>query len=668
MTLVSMTIEDHVAVVLLDNPPVNMGNHAMRSALLSALDEISASDASAVVIASAGRHFYAGSDISEFDRPLEAPQLPQVIAAVEALPIPVVAAINGLALGGGFELALGCDGRVMEPDAKVGLPEVTLGFAPGAGGTVRTARLIGVPDAIRLVTSARQLTADQALAAGIADRVVPRERLLSEAIEFARSLGGKRILRDAPVPEASDEEIDAAVAEIHKRARPNVLRAAEMVRRAAQLPGPEALVAERALFDELRVAEEAVNLRYLFFGKRTAAKDLSSEARPVRISSVGVAGAGTMGAALVRAFARAGYATKVIDAKPELARRVADETDGADVASSFAEIAACDLVIDAVFEDMDVKRAFFTEIDAAASDATILASNTSYLDLAEMSSDLSHRNRFIGMHFFNPADRNPLVEVIPLEFTDPDVIATIASVAGRLGKSAIRAGNADGFVANRVYAEYRSQVELLVEDGAAPQDVDAALTGFGFAMGPFAVADMSGLDIAWSRRKRQASSRNPRERYSHIADRLCEAGRFGRKSGAGWYQYPDGATRGEVDPVTEQIIAEARAERVAAARQVGSEEVVARALAAMVFAAADLVESGVARRASDIDVAMTEGFAFPKHHGGPLRHVASWPAQRQSDAFAALYDSDPERYGIFRRDGEELPPHIRRVLDDSRSA
>jgi 3-hydroxyacyl-CoA dehydrogenase len=373
-----------------------------------------------------------------------------------------------------------------------------------------------------------------------------------------------------------------------------------------------------------------------------------------------------MGAALVRAFAKAGYATRVMDSSPDAARKVAEATAGAEFAASTAELAACDLVIDAVFEDMDVKRGFFAAIDAAASAAPVLVSNTSYLDLEAMSEGLTHRNRFIGMHFFNPADRNSLVEVIPLPFTDPEVTATIAAVATRLGKSPIRAGNADGFVANRVYAEYRTQVEFMVEDGAAPQEVDAALVEFGLAMGPFAVADMSGLDIAWSRRKRLADARDTRERYVHIADSLCEAGRLGRKSGAGWYRYPDGATRGSVDPVVDQLVAQARSEAGRGERRIAAQEIVDRAAASMVFASADLVMSGVALRASDIDVALTEGFGFPKYTGGPLRHVSTWPLERQTTAFEALYRSDPVRYASLEHARTGLPERIESVLADSK--
>ncbi|WP_255453524.1 3-hydroxyacyl-CoA dehydrogenase NAD-binding domain-containing protein [Cryobacterium glaciale] len=635
----STSVENSTAVLVIDNPPVNMGNTAMRTALLEAITALEGrTDVLNVVITTAGRHFYAGSDIAEFDGPPSEPQLPAVIAALEALPVPVVAAITGLALGGGLEFALGCDARVGDTSARVGFPEVTLGFLPGAGGTVRTPRLTGIPKAIDLIATARQIDADEALSLGILDRVVPPDELLDAAIAYARSMPAKRLVRDLPLAPAARTQIDAAVALLPKRSRPNILEAVALIEQSAHLSGPEALVLEREAFHRLRVSDEATNLRYLFFARRAAAKDLRTTASPRKVRSVGIAGAGTMGSSLARAFAAAGYDVTVYDPNAAAVARV-NEITGVSGTDALSGLAKADLVVDAVFEDMQVKTALFREIEEHVRADTILVSNTSYLDLAELSRSLAKTSRFAGLHFFNPADRNPLVEVIRAPHTDDATIATLSVVVSRLGKTPISAGMGDGFVANRIYAAYRSQAEFLVQDGASPQQVDAALISFGFPIGPFAVGDLSGLNIAWSRHKRLAATRDPRQRYVTIADQLCELGRFGKKSGSGWYRYGADQPRGVPDPRTDALIQADRVAHGISPRDIDDEEIRSRIFAAMLCAAASLMQSGTVQRASDIDVALTEGFAFPRHVGGPIRHLARMPHAELVDTLAATYRS-----------------------------
>ncbi|WKN61009.1 3-hydroxyacyl-CoA dehydrogenase NAD-binding domain-containing protein (plasmid) [Rhodococcus opacus] len=668
MSTVTTSLRGTIAVLLLNNPPVNMGNRTLRADLARSLRNL-ATDPSVegVVIASALTHFYAGSDLTEFAGDLREPQLPSVIAAVEQLDVPVVAALTGLALGGGLEFALGCDRRIGDPTVQVGFPEVTLGMVPGAGGTVRTPRLTGVPTAIDLVASARRIGADEALRVGILDDIVPADELVDRAVELARSASGKSRLIDRQVPPAPEEDIEAVVTRVSRRARPNVLEAIDLVRRAGDGDVDEALDAERKVFNRLRLSGEASNLRYLFFARRAAAKALRSPAHPLPVRTVGIAGAGTMGASLARAFTDHGFAVVVYDRDPGALERLATQVSGIRTATDITGLADSDLVIDAVFEDMGVKTDLLDNLEPVLRGDAVIASNTSYLDLSEMSRALEYRNRFAGLHFFNPPHRNPLAEVIRTPATDEVTAATLSRIVSTLDKVGVPAGLGEGFVANRVYADYRTQVEFLVEEGASPSDVDRAMRGLGMPIGPFAVADMSGLDIAWARRKRLAATRDPRQRYVAIADRLCEAGRLGQKTGAGWFAYPDGSRHGEPDPEVDAIIAAERAITGVEPRHIDDSEIRDRVLASMLCAAAVLVEAGTAERASDIDVAMTEGFAFPKALGGPIRAMAARPDSEIVVALTAVHASCPLTFAVAEPASQgRLPEVVARCLDEVR--
>lgn len=663
MSIVTTQFRARTAILTIANPPVNTGNTAQRTALAEALSALDGHDVDGVVIASGGRHFYAGSDLREFDAEVLAePQLPDVIALIEALPVPVVAAVTGLALGGGFELALGCDARIADPSAGFGFPEVNYGMLPGAGGTVRVPRLVGVPRAIELVTSARQVMAEEALELGLVDAVVPPAQLVDRAVELARDRKGKTLVRDLPVPPSQQHDREAALAALPKRARPNVRQAAETVVRGATLDAATGLAEERRLFHRLRLSEESRNLRYLFFAKQAAAKALRSDGKPRPVATAGVVGAGTMGAALARTLAAKRLAVTVVDTNADALARL---PEGIATSTTPAALADADLVIEAVFEDMAVKQSLLRELEPHLRPDAVIVSNTSYLDLDEMGTVLVAPERFAGLHFFNPPDRNPLVEVIRTAATDDDTAATLGKLVGLLGKVGIPAGVGDGFVGNRVYSDYRAQAEFCVEDGASPQDVDAACVALGFAIGPFAVGDMSGLDIAWARRKRLAATRDPHQRYVEIPDRLCEAGRFGQKTGAGWYRYPEGARRGEPDPEVEALIARARADKGVEPRSLPAEEIQQRVLGAMVAAAAVVVRDGVAQRASDVGVALTEGFAFPKWLGGPMRALARRPREQVVDVLATVYRSCPVTFAVLESAGRgDLPSAVAAVLDE----
>jgi 3-hydroxyacyl-CoA dehydrogenase len=638
--------QGEIAVIVIDNPPVNAGSTEVRRGLLDAVTGIAADDAvKAAILIGAGNTFVAGSDIREFGKPLEEPQLPAVLAAIESCPKPIVAAIHGAALGGGFELALACDARVSLPTAIVGLPEVTLGMIPGAGGTQRTPRLVGVAAAIEIVCSGRRIQAAEAVSLGLIDAVVDGD-LKAGATDFARALGSagrKRRLSEAPVPSDAPESIDQAEREALRagRGRPQVVKAIEAVKSAALLPFGEALAKEREAFQQLRMSNEAAALRHLFFAEREAAKVAGLEsATASSISKVGVVGAGTMGIGIAICFADAGYPVTLIDQSQEAVERgmqrlqenydrsvASGRIDAGEARSrrqristdtEYEGLADADLVIEAVFEDMTVKAEVFRRLDAILRPGAILASNTSYLDLDLLAAGTSRPRDVVGLHFFSPAQVMRLLEVVRGKQTGSDTLATALAVARKIRKLAVVARVGEGFIGNRIYAAYRRQCEFMLEEGAYPAQIDAALEQFGFAMGPFAVGDMSGLDIAWRMRQRLAATRDPRSRYVEIADRLCEQGRFGQKAGAGWYRYLPGARKGATDPEVRTLIDAASQAKGIARRAFSADEIQRRALLTMVNEAALILEEGIAARPSDIDLVLVNGYGFPRHEGGPL--------------------------------------------------
>jgi 3-hydroxyacyl-CoA dehydrogenase len=603
------------------------------------------SDASlrGAVLLGAGRTFIAGSDLREFGQPLAEPQLPAVIQAIEACGKPVVAALHGAALGGGFELALGCDARIAAPATVVGLPEVTLGIIPGAGGTQRLPRVVGIPRAIGMICSGERLDSAAALALGLIDAESTGD-LRAAAVALARELDGrKQRLRDRAVP-AVDDGVVAEASDAALRAgkrRPQVQAAIDAVAATAKLAFDEGLAEERAVFQRLRMSREAFALRHLFFAERDSSRHPSLDGTTARkVRCVAVIGAGTMGTGIAVAALDAGYDVRLLEQDPQAldrgvsrihghyAGRVrAGKVQAAVAAACQARLAAgvdwscvaeADLVIEAVYEEMAVKQEVFRRIDALARPGAVLASNTSYLDLDAIAAATSRPQDVIGLHFFTPAHVMKLMEVVRGRASSPDALATGLAVGLQLKKRPVLAGNAFGFVGNRLYAAYRRQCEFMVEEGAAPEQVDAALEAFGFAMGPFAVADLSGLDIAWRMRLAQAATRDPQARYVSIADRLCEAGRLGRKTGAGYYRYPEGTSRPQVDPAAGDLIAAARRDKGITPRDLGVAEIQRRVMLALVNEAALLLAEGVAERATDVDVVLVHGYGFPRWEGGPV--------------------------------------------------
>lgn len=633
-----------VAVIIIDNPPINAGSAEVRHGLLVAIAALT-NDPSlrAAVLIGAGNTFIAGSDLREFGLPLDEPQLPGVIAAIESCGKPVVAALHGAALGGGFELALGCDARIASPGTVVGLPEVTLGLIPGAGGTQRLPRLVGLARAIQLVCSGERIKSDAALSLGLLDAVVTDD-LRSAAIAHARGLNGaKSLLRERAVPPADSAVVAAAAGEALRlgKGRPAVQAAIVAVQWAATLLIDDALTQERAVFQTLRVSREAHALRHQFFAERKAAKlpaALLADSRSVE--TIAVIGAGTMGTGIAicaldarlsvilleqdetalqrgRQRLREHYQSRVSAGKMKASVAAANEARLSPT-TDWTQLGRADLVIEAVFEDLAVKQAVFRQIDQHARPGAVLASNTSYLDLDAIANVTARPQDVLGLHFFSPANVMKLLEVVRGTHTAPDVLSTGMALGKTLKKLPVLTGNAFGFIGNRIYNAYRKQCEFMMEDGAWPEDVDQALTDFGFAMGPFAVADMSGLDIAWRMRKSQAAGRDPRERYVAILDQLCEQGRLGRKSGAGYYQYAEGRQVKTSDATLRDVIEQASLQRGITRRSLSATEIQHRALLAMVNEAALLLADGVAARYSDIDVVLVQGYGFPRWEGGPL--------------------------------------------------
>jgi 3-hydroxyacyl-CoA dehydrogenase len=635
-----------VAVISVGNPPVNALSHAVRSGLVEALKTIAADPGVvAVVIAGGPGRFIAGADIREMNAPPGPPQLPEVVAALDALDVPVVAAIDGPALGGGFEIALACDRRLATPAAKVGLTETRLGIVPGAGGTQRLPRLTGIARAIRLIGNAEILSARDALEAGIVDEVVDGD-VVAAACAHAPAMPKRRLSRMTVAP-GDDDEADAAAAAVTKQARglPAAARAIALIRATRDTPFTEGLARERAAFLELRESPEAKALRHLFFAEREATKVPGLESASVRpLAHAAVVGGGTMGAGIAVALADGGFPVALIERDAEAAAgamaRVRDLYDrqvrsgrlaDADatarrsritVSSHWSSLADVDLAVEAVFEDPAVKADVFHRLDEAMRPGAVLATNTSYLDVDAIAAATRRPGDVVGLHFFAPANVMKLLEVVRGSATAPDTVATAMALAKRIGKQPVVARNGDGFIGNRILSVYRRHAEYLIEDGATPADVDAALEAYGFAMGIFAVSDLSGLDIALAMRRRRDAGRSRDERYVDIPDRLCAAGRFGRKTAAGWYDY-DADGRKRPASVVADIIAAVRISKAIAPRAFTPDQIQRRLIAVMANEGAKVLANGTALRASDIDLVFVHGYGFPRLKGGPM-----WAADR----------------------------------------
>lgn len=638
-----------LGLIRMTRPPVNALGQALRTAICDAHAALLADpEIKAIVITGTGRFFSAGADITEFDGKRRHPYLTELIAALEAGPKPAFALVNGLAYGGGLELALGCDHICVLPDARLALPEITLGNIPGAGGTQKLPRLIGGAEALKMILSGKPVDAATALRLGLASWQAETEAKALEVIAAQVSAGlPRRRPRDLS-PRGAPEELKAVAAPFLRRARgaPAPGKALEGVRMAYDTPIDDALVWEQETFAALNVSPESRAMRYLFHAERAARKldDLPAETRPRPVTAVGVVGAGTMGVGIALSCAAAGLQVTLLDqdaarldkavtqiraiCEAEADRgRITPDIAQARVAriipaQDFANLATADLVIEAVFEAMDVKHEVFSKLDAVCKPGAVLATNTSTLDVNLIADATSRPADVIGLHFFSPAHVMTLLEVVNADRTAPEVLATAMDFAAKLGKVAAIVGVCDGFAGNRMFMNFNREAQILVEEGASPAQVDRVLQGWGLAMGPLAVMDLAGLDVGYRIRIARAPTRNPADPYPFTtADRLVEAGRLGQKSGLGWYRYSEGSRSPEPDPTVDALINAVAAEKGISRRAVSDKEILERCLLQLVNTGFQLLGEGIVRRASDLDVILVNGYGFPRSKGGPMHYA-----------------------------------------------
>lgn len=644
--VVSMTHRGDVAIVTIDNPPVNATSQAVRQGLLEVIEATDRdADTKAVVLTCAGRTFVAGADVREFGQPPAEPHLPDVLARIERASKPWVAAIHGSALGGGLETALVCSHRIATANAKLGLPEVSLGLIPGAGGTVRLPRLVAAGEALTMIANGKPITAQKAKKIGLIDAIAEGD-LLEEAIALAHKVAAEpmpaRLSRRAPLKPDDTSAFDAAAAKIEAKAgnQKAPKAAVQAVRNALTLSAEDAFAAERETFLTLKSDPQSGALRHVFFAERAAARiDRIKNVQPRPLRTIGVVGGGTMGAGIAAACLLANLSVTMVERDAEAASigagRVKAILDGSlkrglvsasqhagllaafDTSDGYDALSNADLVIEAVFEDMDVKKQVFAQLDAHTRSDTVLATNTSYLDVNEIANASEHPDRVIGLHFFSPAHIMKLLEIVVPDAASNEVLATGVALAKSLKKIPVLAGVCDGFIANRIMSAYRREAEYMLEDGALPWEIDAAMTAFGLPMGLFRMQDLAGLDISWAMRKRQAATRDPDLRYVDIGDKLCELGHFGRKTGRGYYLY-DGSGQAAPDPDVEALILAESARKGIARRQMTQDDIMDRILGAMQAEGAAILDEGIAQSGDDIDVVMVNAYGFPRWKGGPM--------------------------------------------------
>jgi 3-hydroxyacyl-CoA dehydrogenase len=644
-------VHGSVAVITLNNPPVNGLGLATRTAAVDGIRRAEQDDAiKSIVITGAGKVFSGGADIREFNSPkaLTEPTLHTLIRTVESSTKPVVAAIHSVCMGGGLELALGCNYRVALPGAQIALPEVKLGLLPGAGGTQRLPRVLGLEMALNMILSGTPVSSEKLAGTALFDEVYPAGTdLVAAAVRFAEKIADVR-----PLPKVRDRSVDHPDPEGFLQASrdsvkvkagpfPAPLQCVESVAAAVTMPFEEGLKFERANFLALAQTPESKSLRHAFFAERAAGKipDVPADT-PVRtIARAAVIGAGTMGGGIAMTFANAGIPVTILETRhealerglatirknyentaakgkltPELcAQRIALVTG----TLSYEDIAQADIVIEAVFEDMGVKEQVFRQLDQVMKPGAILATNTSTLDVNNIAGFTDRPQDVIGTHFFSPANVMKLLEVVRGARTGKDVLATTMALSKKLKKTGVVSGVCDGFIGNRMLEQYLRQAGFLLDEGALPEQVDKAIEQFGFAMGPYRMSDMAGNDVGWYIRKRRAIE-SPHIVYSKTADLLCEQGRFGQKSGAGWYDYKPGDRKAHPSQLVDDMVVQHSQDLGIERRQIGDEEIVERLVYALVNEGAKILEEGIAMRASDIDMVYLTGYGFPLHRGGPM--------------------------------------------------
>lgn len=652
--LVQLTRDKDVAIIIINNPPVNALSPAVATGISQAMEQAGEDDGiKAVVLIGGGRTFIAGADIKEFGKITSGEKqrgagLHPLLLHIEDLHKPVVVAIHGSAFGGGLELAMACHYRVAVVNAQLGQPEVKLGIIPGAGGTQRLLRLVGVAKAVEMCTEGNPIPAHEALQLGLVDRLIEGD-LFAGAVAFSREIAGKPVHKTRErndklgIPAQNATVFTAAREKARTKQRGMIapLAAIDALEAATRLSFEEGCQVERKLFDECLFSDQSQALIHAFFGEREVAKipDVPKETPTLPVASVAVVGAGTMGGGIAMVFANAGIHVFLKEAdQPALDRGLAaiqknyltslkrgritqqfvdERLKLIEPTLSYGDFGKADMVVEAVFEGMALKKEIFGQLDRVCRPGAILASNTSTLDIDEIASITSRPEAVIGTHFFSPANVMRLLEIVRGKATGKQVIATCMQLSKKLGKVGVLVGNCRGFVGNRMFGPYRREAQFLVEEGARIETVDQALHDFGMAMGPMATGDLAGLDVGWRIRKEYRHLERPGVRQPFAEDRLCERGRFGQKTGAGWYKY-DESRRAIPDPEVNELARKWASEAGIAQRKISPDEIVDRCIYALVNEGARILEEGIALRAVDIDIIYLNGYGFPAYRGGPM--------------------------------------------------
>jgi 3-hydroxyacyl-CoA dehydrogenase len=664
---VQYQLKDHVGVIRIDNPPVNALSHAVRQGIVTALEAASRDEAKALVIVCAGRTFIAGADIKEFGKPPQPPSLPDVIKAIESQTVPVLAVLHGNALGGGLEVALAAHYRCALPGTRLGLPEVKLGLLPGAGGTQRLPRLVGIETAMDMILSGSPITAERAQEVGLVDALVEGDPEAA-GLGYAHALlkdgalprpTGEKNIQNLPEPEYFEQQRRKVASRFRGQISPAYI--VDLVEKSASLPIDEGQSLEREYFIECRNSPQSAAMRHVFFAERATGKvpGIATDvvARPV--AQVAVIGAGTMGGGIAMNFAQAGIAVTLVETGQEaldrglgLVRKNYEtshrrgrfsleqvESFLANICGTtdYADISAADVVVEAVFENLAVKKEVFAKLDAVCKPGCILATNTSYLDINEIAAATKRPEQVIGAHFFSPANVMKLLEVVRAQKTADDVIVTFMKLAKTIGKIPVLVSVCHGFVGNRMLKGYARQAQLLLLEGATPEQVDTAMQEWGMAMGPLAVGDLAGLDIGYrSRRDQGIESRSQME--TALPDTLVEMERLGQKSGAGYYRYDPNTRKREPDPEVIELVRSLAEKWGVKQREITSQEIVDRLSLVLANEGAAIVDEGIASRPGDVDMVYLNGYGFPKWRGGPLFYADTLGLETVLKKLQALHD------------------------------
>jgi 3-hydroxyacyl-CoA dehydrogenase len=676
---VRLEITNGVAVATIDNPPVNVIGQAVRAGLNDAIGQVEAAGAHRFIITGEGRNFAAGADAKEFDAPPREPHLNDVLSRLSALTCPTIAALKGVVLGGGLEIALACRYRIASPDAKLGLPEVTLGIVPGAGGTQRLPRIVGMKAALDLISQGRSVDAAKGKSLGLVDAVSDEPMMLALSIDNAvLSNTTPTDLRPSPVP---DEQAVALAVAHSKRRAPGQVAVESAISLVAMSSSQElavGLAREREVFLQLRSSDEARALRYVFFAERSAtARSMSLGSSGIRLESAVVVGGGNMGAGIAYSIASSGIAVTVAEmdgpgrnrAEANVQRLVEQGVTRGSVTteqkeqildriafvSDLKELPKADLLVEAVFEDMALKKKIFQAVENVLPETTIIASNTSYLDINELSDAVQTPARFLGLHFFSPAHVMRLLEIVRGDKTSASTLAFAFEFARQLGKLPVVAGVCDGFIGNRILTRYRNAADALLLEGATPTEIDKAMEQFGMAMGPYKAQDMSGLDIAYASRQRRTAAELQMPNANPVADTLVEKlNRLGRKTNGGWYDYDAGGNPAP-SPVVEACIFQASEDAGLKRRPIEAHDIVERLILAMILEACGILDEGIAACPQDVDVVMVHGYGFPRWRGGLMYYADKLTPQHLLDVLTRFQQANSASWTI--------PPLLRRLVD-----